>query len=195
MWGNTTPGTPIWLLKDSGNIEDLTKTAEKVFKYLSKLGRKKKKSSGGREENIRSKKQWSQAEKLCLHNSEGEVTRENGRWVCSQICPMFIRLPAGQPANYLNADNEEGHASSQAWIYKIFKILLTTFEIMVLGLHSEQTIWSLEKFQGAPQYAAISLNWIELAEYSLNRYGLPKIITFYQNCFGNVMRVQQDMYL
>lgn len=39
MWENTTPGTTIWLLKDSGNSEVMTKNAEKVFKYFSKLGK------------------------------------------------------------------------------------------------------------------------------------------------------------
>lgn len=180
MWWNPTPGTPIWLLKDSGNSEVLTKIAEKVFKHFSKLGEtnqakptketNKKPPSGNREANIRTKKWRHQVEKLCLHHCEGGVTRENGRWEGSQICPMFTWLSAGQSANCLNTDNEEGHTSNQGWLHKILEMLLATVETMVPDFLSEWTMWSLEKLQGAPRYTAVSLNWIELDEYSLNRY-------------------------
>lgn len=71
---------------------------------------------------------------------------------------MFTWLSAGQSANCLNADNEEGHTSNRSWLYKILKMLLATVETMILDLLSEWTMWSLEKLQDAPGYTAISLN-------------------------------------
>lgn len=78
-------------------------------------------------------------------------------------------------------------------------MLLATVETMILDLLSEWTMWSSEKLQDAPGYTAISLSWIELAEYSLNRHfriymnELSEIVTCYQNCFRNAMHVCQDM--
>lgn len=160
VWGNTIPGTAIWLLKNSGNTEGLIKIAEKVFKICPNW--KKKKNLLVAEEKIEELKAM----------VSGWETMSPPLWRRSlnrrQEVAVLPDLPHVHMAvSCLNAENEECHANSQAWAGKVLKMLLATLEIMVLDLLSEQIMWSLKTLQHAPQNLAISLPLIELSWLSI----------------------------